>query len=179
MLGSAAFRSSGSHHMPCLLLSVLFIPSSRPPPLLPLSLLLPPAPAPPLSSPGPGPGPVNPTPCPATPPHYLRSLSYPLPPSRTAIVSEIYAFSLLRSGSFSPVVFQYWNSPFRCRRHGDSFTSTVSTRCRACTARTADGSSLGSFWLYIHVCAAAGGVLGSVYSFHPDSASTCVYASAH
>jgi hypothetical protein len=88
MLDSAALYSSGSHHMPCLLLSVLFIPSSRPPPLLPLSLLLPPAPAPPLSSPGPGPGPVNPTPRTATPPHYLRSLSFPLPPSRTAIVSS-------------------------------------------------------------------------------------------
>jgi hypothetical protein len=106
MLGSAALQSSGSHHMPCLLLSVLFIPSSRPPPLPPLSLLLPPAPALPLSSPaGPGPDPVNPTPRPATPPHYLRSLSFPLPPSRAAIVSGyLSAFPFLRSGSFSPVV---------------------------------------------------------------------------
>jgi hypothetical protein len=176
MLASAALlnHSLGSHHMPCLLLSVLFIPSSRPSPLLPLSLLLPHAPAPPLLSPGPGPGPVNPTPRPATPPHYLRSLSFPLPPSRTAIVSGFFcAFPFLRSGSFSPVVFQHWNSPFRCRRHGDSFTSTVSTRCRSYMECTTDGSSLGSFRLYMHVCSAAGGVLGSVYGIDPDSASTC------
>jgi hypothetical protein len=179
MLGFAALHSSGSHHMPCLLHSVLFIPSSRPPPLLPLSLLLPPAPVPPLSSPGPGPDPVNPTPRPATPPHYLPSLS-----SHCHLLGRLLCPGFLApspflcSGSCSPVVLRHWIMPIRCRRHGDSFTSTVSTRCRVYTERTIDGSSLGSFSLYIHICAAAGDTLGSVCTIDTDSVSTCVYTSA-
>jgi hypothetical protein len=108
MIGCAVLHSSGSHHMLCLLLSVLFIPSSRPPLLLPLLLLLPLAPALPLSLPASsGPGPVNPTPRPATLPHYLLSLS-----SHCHLLGRLFyvlfsAFPFLRCGSFSPVVFQH------------------------------------------------------------------------
>jgi hypothetical protein len=115
---------------------------------------------------------------PHTAPHHPTALP-PLALLPTATFSGDYcirffsAFPFLRSGSFSPVVFQHWTSPFRCLRHGDSFSSTVSAHCRSYMERTADASSLASFRLYVHVCAAAGGVLGSVDSIDLHSASTC------
>jgi hypothetical protein len=73
-------------------------------------------------------------------------------------------FSLFRLGPFLPVVFWRQASPFRCGRRGPSsrlLQVLAATRMRT---RTADGSSLDSFWLYINVRVAAGKSLRSVYS---------------
>jgi hypothetical protein len=170
MLGSAALHSSGSHHMPCLLppsaavaaavataaawaCAAFIFAWSRSKPSKPHAAPCHPAALPPLA--------------------LLPTATFSDGNCIRCFFAPSRSFALTTS---HPECFSTGTPLSRCRRYGDSFASTVSTRCRACTARNAGGNSLGSFWLYIHICAAAGGTLGSVYSIDPDSTSTCVYA---
>jgi hypothetical protein len=130
MLRSVVFYPSGSDYMSRTMLSVLLTAKPCPPsPPLPLP---PPAPTPPLSSPGLAPSPVNPTQRFATLYHAPSLALLPITTLSNGYCTRFSEpYSLLRLGSFLPIVFRRRASPFRCRRRGPSVTPTVSIRCRA------------------------------------------------